>query len=125
MKKMSSATVFVLLMVSATTVFADATCADVSTELTASKARITEAMTNIKQLDELIPQIQATIMMKQIEGKDDSMLLGNGQDRLRNQSFQAVKARAYMEASIRRDEAQIEALKIQYKDQCSSYEKFE
>lgn len=124
MKKMKFTAVLVL-MLSATSAFADSTCADISGAIATSKTNIAQATENIKQLDELIPQIQTQIMINQMNAKDDSLILGNGQDRLREDSFQAVKARAFYQASIRSEEGKIEIKKAEHAEKCSSYEKFE
>jgi hypothetical protein len=125
MKKMSATAVFVVLMVSATNVFADATCADINGAIVEAKNSIVQSKVNIKQLDELIPQIQTQIMTNQINGHDDSLILGNGQQRLQADSFQAVKARAYNDVSIRHEEARIQALTAEYIEKCSGFDKFE
>jgi hypothetical protein len=124
MKKMNAMAVLVVL-ISATNVFADVTCADINGAIVTSKANIVQATENIKQLDELIPQIQTQIMTNQINGKDDSLILGNGQQRLQEDSFQAIKARAYNQASIRHEEGKIQALTAEYNKTCSGFDKFE
>jgi hypothetical protein len=125
MKKMSFIAVSVLMMISTSNAFADASCSDIRAEISASKARIDIATEEVGRLEGLNAQIQTSIITNSIERKDDSMILGNGQERLREDSFQVIKAHANRQEEIIREDANIKALTVQYSEQCSGFDKFE
>lgn len=124
MKNMNAAAVFVVLM-SATNVFADSICLDINAEIHATKAIIAEATQEVGRFGELNAEIQTRLITNAEERKDDSMILGNGQPHLQEQSFLYQKSLASLRERILQGQASVEALKVQYMEQCSSYEKFD
>lgn len=125
MKKMKITAVLVLMM-SATSAFAEATCTDMWNQYRTEESNIAKATANIKLLDKRIPQVQIEILEKQRKSKDDSLIIGNGPAGFSmDESFQLIKARANNEASIRIHRGNMEILKLKYMQQCSSYEKIE
>lgn len=125
MKKMNAAAVFVLLMVSATNVFADATCADVNNAITNEKINIVEKTEEIKKLDDYIIETQTQILKKQLKSGDESFILGNGQELAQAHSVQLFRSRAQGQESILTSKAKIEVLKSEYMKACSGYDKFQ
>ncbi|MNK93536.1 hypothetical protein D3C87_1137020 [compost metagenome] len=124
MKKMNAVAVLVVLM-SATSAFAERTCAEINSAIWASKNSISQSTKNITILDDRIPQIHAEIIKKQSSSKDDSLILGNGQELLQEEFFQTVKARANEQARILQEEERIQSSTAEYLEQCSSFDKFE
>lgn len=125
MKKMNAAAVFVLLMVSATNVFADATCADVNNAITNEKINIVEKTEQIKKLDDYIIETQTQILKRQLKSGDESFILGNGQELAQAHSVQLFRSRAQGQESILTSKAKIEVLKSEYMKACSGYDKFQ
>ena len=111
MKKMNAAAVFVLLMVSATNVFADATCDKFASEIAASEVSIAQGLKNIEQLDGYAIQLQTQIIQKQIQNKEDPFILGAGQPRLQADSIQVARLQAMTKAEVRREEGKLEKAK--------------
>ena len=111
MKKMNAAAVFVLLMVSATNVFADATCDKLASEIAASEVSIAQGLKNIEQLDGYAIQLQTQIIQKQIQNKEDPFILGAGQPRLQADSIQVARLQAMTKAEVRREEGKLEKAK--------------
>ena len=125
MKKLNVAAVFVLLMVSATNVFADANCAQLAGQIAESKINIAQGEKNVAQLEEYSIHLQTQIIENQIRNKEEPFILGAGQPRLQADSAQAQKIRALTLASIRREEAKIQADTAEYMKECSNFDKFE
>lgn len=125
MKKMKITAVLVLMM-SATSAFADETCAEMWNKYRTAESNIAQSTANIKLLDKRIPEVQIEILEKQRKSKDDSLLIGNSARGFSmDESIQLIKIRANNEASIRIQLGNMEIIKLKYMQQCSSYEKIE
>lgn len=129
MKKMSATAVLVLMLVSASSAFADtfadASCSDILAEYNATKANIAKATDDVEGLEVYNAQIQTRLIVDAKERKDDSLILGNGQPQLRAESLQVQRLHANLQDGILRDRAKVKALYSGYMKKCSSYEKFE
>ena len=109
MKKMKITAVLVLMM-SATNAFADADCAVMKAEIDAGKNRIVEAQAEIEKLDELFVQNQTLIITNDNRRKNDSFILGYGQETLQQNSIIIQKARANYAERIAQEQTVINAL---------------
>jgi hypothetical protein len=125
MKKMNVAVFLVLMVVSASNALADVSCADIQGEIDAKKANIALAKQEILRWGEYDADINTRIILSDKKRNDDSLILGNGQPHLREESLQVQRLRGNYQVGILRDLADIEVLKAEYKEMCSSFDKFD